>query len=43
MRFFSEACLRELLRGWQEVHLVPVPHRQTGAPFKHVWRGIARR
>ena len=22
---------------------VPVPHRETGEPFKHVWRGIARR
>jgi hypothetical protein len=22
---------------------VPVPHRKTGEPFKHAWRGIARR
>jgi SAM-dependent methyltransferase len=45
MHFFSEAYLRELLRGWQEVQLVPVPvpHRETGEPFKQVWRGIARR
>jgi SAM-dependent methyltransferase len=45
MHFFSEAYLRELLAGWQEVQLVPVPvpHRQTGEPFKQVWRGIARR
>jgi SAM-dependent methyltransferase len=45
MHFFSEAYLRELLKGWQEVQLVPVPvpHRQTGEPFKQVWRGIARR
>jgi SAM-dependent methyltransferase len=45
MHFFSEAYLRELLEGWQEVQLipVPVPHRQTGKPFKQVWRGIARR
>ena len=45
MHFFSETYLRELLRGWQEVHLVPVPvpHRKTGEVFKHVWRGIARR
>jgi SAM-dependent methyltransferase len=45
MHFFSEAYLRELLEGWQEVHLVPVPvpHRKTGEPFKQVWRGIARR
>jgi len=45
VRFFSEAYLRELLAGWQQVQLVPVPvpHRKTGEPFKHVWRGIARR
>ena len=45
MHFFSEAYLRELLGGWQEVHLVPVPvpHRETGELFKHVWRGVARR
>ncbi len=45
VHFFSEACLRELLAGWQQVQLVPVPvpHRKTGEPFKHVWRGIARR
>ncbi len=45
MHFFSEAYLRELLRGWREVQLasVPIPHRQTGEPYKHVWRGIARR
>jgi SAM-dependent methyltransferase len=45
VRFFSEAYLRELLAGWQQVRLVPVlvPHRKTGEPFKHVWRGMARR
>jgi SAM-dependent methyltransferase len=45
MHFFSEAYLRELLAGWQRVDLVPVPvpHRKTGEPYKHVWRGIARR
>jgi SAM-dependent methyltransferase len=45
MHFFSEAYLLELLGSWQEVHLasVPIPHRQTGEPYKHVWRGIARR
>lgn len=45
VHFFSGACLRELLGEWQELHLGPVqvPHRQTGEPFKHVWRGIARR
>jgi hypothetical protein len=45
MHFFSEAYLRELLEGWQEVQLVPVPvpHRKTGGLFKHAWRGIACR
>jgi SAM-dependent methyltransferase len=45
MHFFSEAYLRELLAGWRELDLasVPIPHRETGEPFKHVWRGVARR
>ena len=45
MHFFSEAYLRELLGGWRELHLAPVsiPHRETGEPFKQVWRGIAHR
>jgi SAM-dependent methyltransferase len=45
MHFFSEAYLRELLRGWQEVQLVSVPIRrgETDELFKQVWRGIARR
>ena len=45
MHFFSEAYLRELLGEWRELQLasVPVPHGETGEPFKHVWRGIAHR
>ena len=45
MHFFSEAYLRELLEGWRDLQLtpVPIPHRKTGEPFKQVWRGIARR
>jgi SAM-dependent methyltransferase len=45
VHFFSGPYLRELLAGWQQVQLVPVSvrHRKTGEPFKHVWRGIARR
>lgn len=44
MHFFSEAYLRDLLAGWQELHLasVPIRDRETGQRFKHVWRGIAR-
>jgi SAM-dependent methyltransferase len=45
MHFFSEAYLRELLAGWRDLQLaaVPIPHRKTGAPYKHVWRGVGRR
>jgi SAM-dependent methyltransferase len=45
MHFFSEPYLRELLGEWRELRLDPVqvPHRETGEPYKHVWRGIARR
>ena len=45
MHFFSEDYLRDLLQGWQEVRLVAlsIPHRETGEPYKHVWRGVARR
>ena len=45
VHFFSEAYLRELLTGWRELQLGPVQirHRETGEPFKHVWRGVARR
>lgn len=45
MHFFSEAYLRELLGEWHELNLasVPIPHGETGEPYKHVWRGIARR
>jgi SAM-dependent methyltransferase len=45
MHFFSEAYLRELLGEWQELRLepVPIPDRETGEPYKQVWRGIARR
>lgn len=45
MHFFSESYLRELLREWHELQLaaVPILDRETGKPYKHVWRGIARR
>jgi SAM-dependent methyltransferase len=45
MHFFSEAYLRELLRGWRELRLdrVEIMHRKTGEPFKQAWRGVARR
>ena len=45
MHFFSEAYLRELLAEWRNLELtaVAVPHRQSGEPYKQVWRGIARR
>ena len=45
VHFFSEAYLRELLGGWRELRLdsVQIPHRETGEPYKQVWRGIAHR
>ena len=45
VHFFSAAYLRELLSSWRELQLssVPVPHRQTGPPYQHVWRGVAHR
>ena len=45
MHFFSESYLRELLGEWRELQLtsVPILHFETGEPYKHVWRGIARR
>jgi SAM-dependent methyltransferase len=43
MRFFSKEYLLELLTDWQEVslELILIPDRDTGEPFKQVWRGIA--
>lgn len=45
MRFFSRAYLLELLRPWEGVRLKPVEilDRETGEPFKRVWRGAAKR
>ena len=45
MHFFSEAYLRDLLGGWQQVQLVlvAVPHPKTGRLVKHAWRGMACR
>jgi SAM-dependent methyltransferase len=43
MHFFSEPYLRELLSGWRDLEIasLPIRHRETGEPYKHVWRGIA--
>lgn len=45
MHFFSEAYLRELLQEWHDVRLdrVEIADRETGRPFKQVWRGVAHR
>jgi SAM-dependent methyltransferase len=44
MHFFSEDYVRELLEGWRlDLEAVEIADRETGEPFKHVWRGIARR
>lgn len=44
MHFFSDDYLRELLAGWSKLglDLVTIPHRDTGEPFKVVWRVVAR-
>jgi hypothetical protein len=40
-----EAYLHDLLGGWRELRLtsVPIADHETGEPYKHVWRGMARR
>jgi SAM-dependent methyltransferase len=45
MHLFTETYLRELLAAWCEVRLEwqEIPDRETGEPFKRVWRGIATR
>ncbi|HEY1919098.1 MAG TPA: class I SAM-dependent methyltransferase [Streptosporangiaceae bacterium] len=45
MHFFSAAYLRDLLRGWADVHLdlIPIADTGTGEVYKQVWRGLARR
>jgi hypothetical protein len=44
MHFFSERYLRDLLRDWRGLRLERVEITdETGAPFKCVWRGVARR
>lgn len=45
MHFFSDAYLQALLQDWRDVHLdhIEIADRETGEPFKRVWRGTARR
>lgn len=45
MHFFSEPYLRELLCDWADVRLelLEIEDRETGEPFKRVWRGVAFR
>lgn len=45
MHFFSEPYLRELLSDWGALKLdwIEIPHPDAGAPYKRVWRGLARR
>jgi len=45
MHFCSDGYLRELLRDWRDVvlELIAIPDRETGEPFKYVWRGVASR
>ena len=43
VHFFSEEDLKSLFQDWQALDLVhlEIPHRETGLPFKRVWRGVA--
>lgn len=43
MHFFSEEYLRELLVDWSfaRLDLITIAHRDTGEPFKAVWRVVA--
>jgi SAM-dependent methyltransferase len=45
VRFFPREYLLELLEGWTLIELerVEIEDRETGAPFKRVWRGVAER
>jgi hypothetical protein len=45
LHFFSEEYLRALLQGWDDLklELVEIEDRDTGTPFKYVWRVVATR
>jgi len=45
VRFFSNEYLLDLLAEWRDVNLeaIAIPDRETGQPFKQVWRGVAQR
>jgi SAM-dependent methyltransferase len=44
VRFFSHDYLLSLLTGWEaDLEYVEIENRETGEPFKRVWRVIARR
>jgi SAM-dependent methyltransferase len=45
MHFFSKEYLLDLLAEWREVNLeaVVILDRETGQPFKQVWRGVVQR
>lgn len=45
VRFFSRHYLLDVLEGWavEELEHVEIAENETGAPFKRVWRVVARR
>lgn len=45
VRFFPREYLFDLLDGWNVIELehIEIGDRETGQPFKRVWRGIAER
>jgi hypothetical protein len=44
VRFFSREYLLDLLSGWTLIELehIEIEDRETGEPFKRVWRGVAQ-
>jgi ubiquinone/menaquinone biosynthesis C-methylase UbiE len=44
VRFFSREYLLDLLDGWTMIELehIEIEDRETGEPFKRVWRGVAK-
>jgi SAM-dependent methyltransferase len=45
VRFFSRNYLLDVLEGWavEELERLEISDNETGAPFKRVWRVVARR
>ncbi len=44
VHFFTQTELKLLFAGWSQLQLdhLEIPHRETGEPFKRMWRGVAK-